>query len=311
MGRLQGARNTGNIAFGFLVMNGDKYLEKNFVTLNALGLPYNSSRFFYVENDSSDHTKAILRKLKMRYNNLHGESVTQDGKYSTRLCDKLDHNCYKRTRRLAQLRQRVLDAAMKWTQCDVFVMVDLDFTHVDASMFHQAVSYLSTRNLDAIFGMSLDDAGEPYDYGAIVPPAAVDTIRAGIEEFVQVVSAFSGFGIYNARRIREASAHYNPRCTGIEHIDFNTAFDKLEVWTRFHPLYCHAVLSCSLVTRWNIMLTVIICACAASALLCMYCLCVWAWAPLAWLKQGSIPCWITHTSHLSERQTSDVSAQTL
>ena len=54
-------------------------------------------------------------------------------------------------------------------------------------------------------------------------------------KLVSVSSAFSGFGVYRMKVVKDIS--YNERTNNIEHIDFNSQINNLFVYTKFRPIY--------------------------------------------------------------------------
>jgi len=73
---------------------------------------------------------------------------------------------------------------------------------------------------------------------AIRPMYKIPQIGFKFTRYVQVKSAFSGFGIYRYSSIIDKSARYDSKhIKEIEHIYFNSHFNKLIVDTRFNPLY--------------------------------------------------------------------------
>ena len=80
-----------NVAFCFIVKDGDKYLEKNLMKIINFGDLYlDNYRIYYVENDSVDKTNEILDKFEKKYKNINGKHLKLDGKHSTDLCNKFD-----------------------------------------------------------------------------------------------------------------------------------------------------------------------------------------------------------------------------
>ena len=53
---------TVKLAFGFIVRDGEAYLERSLNSVFSLGEQFSDYRIFYVENDSRDATRAILRR---------------------------------------------------------------------------------------------------------------------------------------------------------------------------------------------------------------------------------------------------------
>jgi hypothetical protein len=175
---------------------------------------FNKYKIFYAENDSIDYTKEILQYYK---------------KYSTELC-KL------RVRRIAYLRNKVLEQAKQWKECNILIMLDLDF---DDNEFMNMFTILQLyKNIDAIFGMSVisNDRDYLYDCGAITPRYKLVNIIFG-DRLVKVKSVFSGFGIYRMNSIIKNNVSYNEDTNEIEHIDFNNQLNNLYVYTNFRPVY--------------------------------------------------------------------------
>ncbi len=76
----------------------------------------------------------------------------------------------------------------------------------------------------------------PYDTGAIRHNAKILEILWE-RKLVHVSSAFSGFRIYRTSSIGKKKASYRTQHGEIEHITFNSHFEKLYVYPRFRPVY--------------------------------------------------------------------------
>ena len=231
----------GRVAFCFIVMNGMEYLRENLEVLKRIAEACGGV-IYYLENDSTDGTKEFLSEIAdAKGSNVFGESISLDGKQSTELCTSSGvYNCTRRTRRLAKLRQRVLDMVLGETRFDfqTVVMMDMDFNHLSVQGAITAIMHSQSRGTDGLFGMSYHyESGAPYDTGAVKPPSALHKIVNGKQHFVRVDSAFSGFGVYSLSAIRTRRASYDAMCKEIEHVSFNRAFKTLEVWVHFRPMY--------------------------------------------------------------------------
>lgn len=221
------------IAFMFIVKDGGRYLQKNLNIIKSF-----NQDIYAVENNSKDNTKTILSNANLK-------SVLNldlgDDKFSTKLC-KTTHNCIRRIRRLAYLRQKVLDSVMNsGITYDYVCMLDMDFVHVELNHLRNMFEYMRNhKDIDGMFGMSTVKYyfTSPYDIGSVKPVYKIPTITLKLHKYVQVESAFSGFGIYRYSSILNKSAKYDSKhIKDIEHIYFNSHFDKLIVDTEFNPLY--------------------------------------------------------------------------
>ena len=68
-----------NVAFCFIVKDGDKYLEKNLMKIINFGDLYlDNYRIYYVENDSVDKTNEIVDKFEKKYKNINGKHLKLD-----------------------------------------------------------------------------------------------------------------------------------------------------------------------------------------------------------------------------------------
>ncbi len=221
------------IAFVFIVKDGEEYLQRNINSIKKF-----NQDIYAVENNSVDNTKQILSQsnlTKVIFLDL------DDDKHSTELCSAVEEfNCNKRTRRLAYLRQCGLDAVMNsGIEYDYVCMLDLDFYSFNFKQLLGMFTHMEkNREIDGMFGMSHSPLGVPYDTGAIEPKSKTEEIRLKTQRYVDVESAFSGFGIYRYSSLRDADAKYDHIHTnGIEHIDFNRQLNKLIVDTHFNPIY--------------------------------------------------------------------------
>lgn len=228
-----------NVSFCFIVKDGDKYLEKNLMKIIQFGDLYlNNYRIYYVENDSVDKTNEILDKFKKKYKNFYGEHLKLDGQHSTQLCNKLDErNCSNRIRRIAFIRNKVLNQVKEWKECKYMIMLDLDFVDFDVKEFYNMFNIIKNKkNINGIFGMSISNKGFFYDIGAVKPSYKLIKIFLKIR-LVKVDSAFSGFGIYKMKYIMDNNIKYNEKTNEIEHIDFNNKIKNLYVYSDFRPIY--------------------------------------------------------------------------
>ena len=230
-----------NVAFCFIVKDGSKYLNKNIQCIIDLGLLFcDEYKIFYVENDSMDNTKEILKKYKLNNNNIFGKHLSfVDKKYSTELCkNEFDINCFNRLERLAYLRNIALEQAKEWTKCNYMIMLDLDFIDFDKKEFINMFNIINTnKNIDGIFGMSITTNGNLYDIGAVKPMTKILSIMLE-EKIIKVESAFSGFGIYRMKPIMDKNLNYKVNSNDlVDHIFFNKNFNNLYVYTSFRPIY--------------------------------------------------------------------------
>jgi len=148
------------VAFTFIVKDGGRYLERNLKKIKRF-----EQDVYAVENNSTDNTKTILKNSNIK-------SVLSfdlgDEKFSSSLC-KYRRNCTKRVRRIAYLRQKVLDSVMNsGVEYDYICMLDMDFLDFDSNHLRNMFEYMEThRDVDGIFGMS--NAKHyltiPYDMG--------------------------------------------------------------------------------------------------------------------------------------------------
>ncbi len=225
------------ICFCFIVRNGDSYLQENIHRILQLANKFSAYKVLYLENDSTDTTRQILNSFHNEH--FYGTQLQLDGKHSTELCTRGEpYNCLSRTQRLAALRQKVLSEALEWDS-DVIVMLDMDFVDFQVTEFFNMMTVLwGDSKMDGIFGMSVlqSNTKEPYDCGAVRPLHLLIQIVSG-QQLVRVQSAFSGFGVYRTKSIRDNKAFYDTTKSGIEHISFNSFFDSLHVYTPFRPIY--------------------------------------------------------------------------
>jgi hypothetical protein len=230
------------VAFCFIIKDGESYLEKNINKIINFGNKYTKEfKIYYAENDSVDSTKIILSNIKNKYNNIYGKHLKLDGKHSTQLCTKLfeKYNCSNRTRRLAYLRNIVLNLAKKWKEADYLFMLDVDFVEFNEKELYNMFNIIKyNKNIDGIFGMSVTKHKKNYlyDSGAVKPFYKIFFIMNQYK-MVKVDSAFSGFGIYRMKLIINKNLKYNIKTNNIEHIDFNKNFNNLYVYTLFRPVY--------------------------------------------------------------------------
>ena len=228
-----------NVAFCFIVKDGDKYLEKNLMKIIQFGDLYiNNYRIYYVENDSVDKTNQILEEFKKKYKNIYGKHLKLDGKHSTDLCNKFnERNCSNRTRRLAFIRNQVLNQAKYWKECKYIFMLDLDFIDFDGNELHNMFNIIkNNKDINGIFGMSISHNSCVYDVSAIKPSHKLIEIYLK-KNLVKVDSSFSGFGIYKMKYIIDNNVKYNEKTNDIEHTDFNNKIKNLYVYTNFTPIY--------------------------------------------------------------------------
>ena len=228
-----------NVAFCFIVKDGDKYLEKNLMKIINFGDLYlDNYRIYYVENDSVDKTNEILENFKKKYKNFYGKHLKLDGKHSTELCNKFnERNCSNRTRRLAFIRNQVLNQAKYWKECKYIFMLDLDFIDFDMKELYNMFNIIKNdKDINGIFGMSISHNSCVYDISAIKPSHKLIEIYFK-NNLVKVDSAFSGFGIYKIKYIIDNNVKYNEKTNDIEHTDFNNKIKNLYVYTNFTPIY--------------------------------------------------------------------------
>ena len=230
------------IAFVFIVKDGEEYLSKNLNKIKELNI---NKDIYAVENNSKDNTKEILQQSNLT-KVIHLD--LNDNQHSTQLCATSEaYNCPKRVRRLAYLRQQGLEAIMNsGIEYDYVCMLDLDFHSFDSQKLHEMFTYMENNiEVDGMFGMSnaridhfFGTTHLPYDTSAVEPLGALAQIIFGSQRYVDVKSAFSGFGIYRCSSLKNTKYEYDT-ITDIEHKAFNSQFKKLVVDTHFTPVYGH------------------------------------------------------------------------
>jgi hypothetical protein len=250
------------IAFICIVKNGADYIKNNIEILHRT-----NHDIYIVENNSVDGTKEILQRLKGDGIVKNITTLDLDQQDAMSFCDyNINAICKKRVRRLAYIRQQGLNSVLQsGISYDYICVADLDFVYVDLDGFVDMLDYMeSNKNVDGIFGMSvIRGINLPYDYGPIKPLHKIVPICLKLNRHVTVKSAFSGFGLYRTSSILKTSANYDyENITNIEHIYFNSHFDKLVVDTHFNPIYD--------IDKRNKIRTVIICTSVVCILLYTY-----------------------------------------
>lgn len=219
------------IAVCFIVRDGEAYLEKNLKQIVKLLQPFKDYRIFYLENDSKDSTVDILKSQNPK---IVGESIHINKEHSTKLCkDTLNVNCSTRTDLLGRLRQQVYNRSLSYDS-DLTLVLDMDFVQFDVDCFYKMLTAQKKVNANGIFGMSYSGL-LPYDTLAVQPSYKVLPIIL-FNDLVNVDSAFSGFGVYNTRYLRDHNVSYiqNGKC---EHIAFNKQISDLYVDPTFRPTF--------------------------------------------------------------------------
>ena len=247
------------VAFTFIVRDGAAYVRRNIHALDNLQPSFREQRIFYIENDSTDGTCAILANLsKYLGRRLSGRCLTGFAqKHSEMSCRARvgSMNCPGRIELLARLRQLALDLALEWWHWDVLISVDLDFVRFSAAQLLATVALGKELDALAMFGSSVVKGKErdsrTYDLDSIRPSSS----REAIFDFclTRVHSAFGGFGIYYALggAFRNANPRYIPivkkgKVAPCEHIAFNNRLRAahpsrpLLVDPRFRPVYAFA-----------------------------------------------------------------------
>ena len=172
------------VAFGFLVRDGESYLARNLGAIMNLGKRFAAYRVFYLENDSKDATRSILRQMeKMHPGRLVGRMVDNAAAGPSRaLCDSTQlrarkSNCAARISLLSRLRQQVLEAALAWDGdgarggWTAYVAIDLDFISFDAEAYLRSFAMGMARKAAAVFAKSVCRNGHGhevlYDHAAL------------------------------------------------------------------------------------------------------------------------------------------------
>jgi hypothetical protein len=76
------------VAFAFIVKDGQDYLERNIKLIQNLGRQFSKYKIFFVENDSEDDTRHILKRFMNNDLNIIGKFYNLDGLHSRELCKK-------------------------------------------------------------------------------------------------------------------------------------------------------------------------------------------------------------------------------
>ena len=227
---------TDRTAFGFLVRNGESYLQHNLCRILLLARETGDYRIVYYENDSTDSTRAVLHQFESLDSRISGVQDDTGKRDSHEMCSADEYNCNQRTRLLSRMRQKVLELMLSWAECQFMMMLDLDFVDFSNDGFWTLYQILHARRADASFGMSVaGNCNCPYDIGAVKPREKLWDITGC--QTTQIDSAFSGFGLYVMASIRAENAAYNPYTNEIEHIDFNRPLNVKVVTPDFRPAY--------------------------------------------------------------------------
>ena len=200
-----------SIAFGFITRDGMDFLMRNLPFMIRLGSLFARFWLLFSENDSTDGTKELLTEYGRRYPQVQGDLL--QGKAvlpSVELCPLKKRNCEARIRLLSQMRQLVYERALRLLDVlDAFVMIDIDFLSVDIPSFLQMFYAGRRLSAAAIAGQSMVRNShkdcQAYDTSALVPYS--ERVKNAIQSycFGKIYSAFSGFAIYFADALREAS----------------------------------------------------------------------------------------------------------
>lgn len=250
------AVSSATVAFGFMVRDGESYLARNLGAILSLGANFSAFRVFYVENDSTDTTRSILRDFEACFpGRLQGRMLDKaSAAFSRHLCAGTveQTNCAARTSLLSRLRQQVLEMALAWPAWTAYVALDLDFINFSQEAYLHSFALAARRNASAFFAKSVfknarghvglyDHAALSFDPRWVVGqagrqrchshgrpvPAHTPQVCHGLNALkrgclVPVRSAFGGFGTYFAGPLRRSSAAYVHGGKN-EHMDFNEA----------------------------------------------------------------------------------------
>ena len=262
-----------SVAFAFLIKDGEQYLERNLRTLMEVGATFRSFRIVFVENDSTDGTRALLRSAMERHPRVVSGAMLDgvSAASSLGLCQFGKINCLERVRLLVRLRQRALRLALGWRACDAVVMLDFDFVEMMPLQLVRAYAAGTLANASAVFARSVYTTRHgwlaTYDLSAVQLPGQIagrrhkKDYKQTLHEqrqlmhsqcLVEVQSAFGGVGIYWADALRSAGAQYRQASwiDGPEHVQFNLLLYRhfgagaprrqrrpMYLDTRFTPMY--------------------------------------------------------------------------
>lgn len=132
-----------------LTRNNEKKLEKNIREIQNLN---DNIRFFIYENDSSDKTKSLLKKLKKDNPNFNYLSEELRLKSFGQVKD------VERTNNLALHRNKCLKHIKRYHKnTDYTIVIDLDFDSISLNGIYHSFGRLSkNENIDAIAGFSYE-----------------------------------------------------------------------------------------------------------------------------------------------------------
>lgn len=203
------------VVAGFLVRDGYAYLKGNLNALCGVLRMFRDYRIEYVENDSSDGTRTLLRDAAVVDTRVSGIMLDNVSHVvSSELCNFYEPNCATRVNLMATLRQRLLTRMLAW-ESDFTLMLDFDFVRFSYNDFWTLFAIFTRYpDADGAFGMSVNaaDCHLPYDTGALghVFSSEYEDSMAQIAscKVTPVTSAFSGFGVYRTAHIQDVGAHY-------------------------------------------------------------------------------------------------------
>jgi glycosyltransferase involved in cell wall biosynthesis len=166
-------------------------------------------RFVFLENDSVDDTREILREFVRKFHDrFRGQMLTLASKSSLAMCRSGQRrNCRARTAFLAELRQRVMSAALQEDALMV-VVLDIDYVFFSPEALINMMRKWEEAEADGMFGMSVNDRNNLYDVGAVAPFGLTEKLKRPDRLLVPADSTFSGFGLYRSAAVRAANASY-------------------------------------------------------------------------------------------------------
>ena len=230
------------LAIGSIVRDLEAQLWRSFDALRILGGHFADYRLFFVENDSTDGTRALLSRLvKQGGGRVAGAYLSRSPLHSTSLCSRAVRNCRRRSALLGSLRAEVIELATRsWSEWTALLMVDVDFVTFSIPNYLYSFATGHVLNASAIFANSMAKRRGGYIYQNLdflnyrpYDTASLRRVQAAAKEnswfalvqqwnviqehsshcLARVRSGFGGFGTYWRRALEEARPAYNFSCS--------------------------------------------------------------------------------------------------
>jgi len=223
-----------NVIFAGTVKNCEPYIKNTLIHVDECGKKFNSYAVIIYENDSTDNTRKILNEnKKINYYYIFEDNITEP----------------RRTMRLANGRNKIIEKMKELNGYDYLIMLDMDDINNSGKFVETIDTNFKHKNWNVLTG---NQTTNYYDIWALRQVGYIDydchkdptTETKNIIEnthyegnrLIPVKSAFGGIAIYKISAIKNCKyiGEYQDKTELCEHVEFNKCIGNVFINPEFY-----------------------------------------------------------------------------